>query len=205
MINTVFRFENRWYPKGKLVFMTPTRPLVAQQIDACYSIVGLNPEVMTEMTGTQQPTTRSALWKSKRIFFLTPQVFINDLSRGACDPMSIRCLIIDEAHKAQKNHAYCQVVRELSRTNSLFRILALSATPGNDIKVCQNFYIQYFIPKIFQDVQQVISNILISHVEIRSEESIDVQPYTHQKLVEKVIVSLEGNLSSTIDQYLSVS
>lgn len=41
----------RWYPMGKIIFMAPTRPLVAQQIEACYSIMGFSRDVTIEMTG----------------------------------------------------------------------------------------------------------------------------------------------------------
>ena len=41
----------RWYPQGKIVFMAPTRPLVSQQIQACYNITGTPVEDTAEMTG----------------------------------------------------------------------------------------------------------------------------------------------------------
>lgn len=55
------------------------------------------------------PYERKKTWKTKRVFFLTPQVLSNDLSRQACPAEDIKCLVVDEAHKALGNHAYCEV------------------------------------------------------------------------------------------------
>lgn len=178
----------RWYPSGKIVFMAPTKPLVAQQIEACYNVMGIPQEHMAEMTGTTQAINRKEIWQNRKVFFLTPQVMVNDLTRGACPAYQIKCLVIDEAHKALGNHAYCQVVRELSNYTNQFRILALSATPGSDAKA----------------VQQVISNLLIAQIELRSEDSPDIQPYSHERQLEKFVVPLGDELVAIQKAYIQV-
>lgn len=49
----------RWYPSGKIVFMAPTKPLVAQQIEACYKVMGIPQAHMAELTGNQIMTHKS--------------------------------------------------------------------------------------------------------------------------------------------------
>ncbi|XP_016339921.1 Fanconi anemia group M protein isoform X4 [Sinocyclocheilus anshuiensis] len=178
----------RWFPSSKIVFMAPTKPLVAQQIQACHGVMGIPQEHMAELTGSTAAQQRRELWRSKRVFFLTPQVMVNDLSRNSCPAAHVRCVVIDEAHKATGNHAYCQVIRELSNQTQQFRVLALSATPGGDVKA----------------VQQVISNLLISHIELRSEDSPDVQTHVHQRSLEKIVVPPGETLVQYQTQYLQV-
>ncbi|CAL8301508.1 unnamed protein product [Boreogadus saida] len=178
----------RWYPSGKIVFMAPTKPLVAQQIEACYKVMGIPQKHMAELTGSTKAGQRRELWKSRRVFFLTPQVMVNDLSRETCPALQVKCVVIDEAHKALGNQAYCQVVRQLCSQTQQFRILALSATPGGDSKA----------------VQQVISNLLISHIELRSEASPDIKAHTHQRTLEKVVVPLGEALAAQQARYLQV-
>ncbi|XP_074547856.1 Fanconi anemia group M protein [Halichoeres trimaculatus] len=178
----------RWYPSGKIVFMAPTKPLVAQQIEACYKVMGIPQAHMAELTGSTAAKQRQEVWRTKRVFFLTPQVMVNDLSRETCPAQQIKCVVIDEAHKALGNHAYCQVIRQLSSQTLQFRVLALSATPGGDTK----------------SVQSVISNLLISHIELRSEESPDIRAHSHQRSVEKIVVPLGEALSTQQARYLEV-
>ncbi|XP_070698797.1 Fanconi anemia group M protein [Pempheris klunzingeri] len=178
----------RWYPSGKIVFMAPTKPLVAQQIEACYKVMGIPQAHMAELTGSTAAKQRQEVWRTKRVFFLTPQVMVNDLSRETCPAQQVKCVVIDEAHKALGNHAYCQVIRQLGSQTLQFRILALSATPGGDTK----------------SVQSVISSLLISHIELRSDESPDIQAHSHQRSVEKVVVPLGEALSAHQARYLQV-
>uniref|UniRef100_A0A8B9NZE5 ATP-dependent RNA helicase FANCM n=1 Tax=Apteryx owenii TaxID=8824 RepID=A0A8B9NZE5_APTOW len=178
----------RWFPSGKVLFLAPTKPLVAQQMEACARLMGIPGRHMAEMTGGTQVLSRRELWAAKRVFFLTPQVMVNDLSRGTCPAVEVKCLVIDEAHKALGNHAYCQVVKELSKYTNQFRILALSATPGSDTKA----------------VQQVISNLLIAKIELCSEDSPEIQPYSHERRVEKIVVPLGEELVEIQNAYIRV-
>ena len=72
--------------------------------------------VRVRLAGAMPPGKRREAWRERRVFYLTPQVLMNDMSRGACVVDSLRCLVVDEAHKATGNHAYCQV-RAAPRTS----------------------------------------------------------------------------------------
>lgn len=55
-----------------------------------------------------------------------------------------------------------------------------------------------------QAVQQIVTNLMISVIEIRSEESFDVQPYTNNRRHEKIVVPLEGDIEQLRCEYLTV-
>lgn len=100
-----------------------------------------------------------------------------------------------------------------------FRVLALTATPGGDAKVTFISVVSYrtcilrltfmlfvfsFLLHFLQSVQSVVSNLLISHIELRSDESPDIRAYSHQRSVEKVVVPLGEILSAHQARYLQV-
>ncbi|KAF5292807.1 hypothetical protein FQA39_LY13852 [Lamprigera yunnana] len=178
----------RWYPKGKVIFMAPTKPLVKQQIDACYNITAIPKEATAELTGSKTPESRKNLWNEKRVFFITPQVLQNDLNILTELALNIKCIVIDEAHKAKGNHAYCEVLRKLIVQNKYFRVLALSATPGNNVN----------------DVLEVINNLLIAHLEFRTDDSKDVVPYIFKRSLETVVVPLNEIIISVRDNYIKL-
>lgn len=53
-------------------------------------------------------------------------------------------------------------------------------------------------------MQSVISNLLISHIELRSDDSPDIQAHSHQRSVDKVVVPLGDVLSVYQARYLQV-
>ena len=162
----------RWTKSAKMVFVAPTKPLVAQQVDACYNIAGIPRSETTLLTGDIPPALRVDEWETKRVFFMTPQTLLNDLSHGYADPKSIVLLVVDEAHRAVGEYAYAKVTKLIRRFSTSIRVLALTATPGSKVET----------------VQEVIDNLGISHCEIRTEDSLDIRQYVHQRNVDPVVL-----------------
>lgn len=165
---TVMLNYYRWTTESHVLFMAPTKPLIAQQMEACYGIVGIPRRDTVLMTGETTPAVRMEEWSTKHVFFMTPQTVINDLKTGICDPKKIVLVVVDEAHKATGGYAYTEVVSFLRRFNNSFRVLALTATPGSTVEA----------------VQAVIDHLGIARVELRTEESLDIRQYTHEKHTE---------------------
>lgn len=60
-----------------IVFVAPTKPLVSQQVKACFEIVGIPRSETTLLTGNIPPGLRAEEWW-KKLVFMTPQT-INEL------------------------------------------------------------------------------------------------------------------------------
>ncbi|KAG2160089.1 uncharacterized protein EDB93DRAFT_1113395 [Suillus bovinus] len=168
----------RWFPKGKVVFVAPTKPLVAQQIDACHRTCGIPGCDAAELTGNNPRAYRCRMWAEKRIFYMTPQTLINDLSTENCDVQDIVLIVIDEAHKGTGDYAYAQVIRYLMAKNPHHRVLALTATPGSTPEA----------------IQSIVDSLHISHIEIRDENSIDLREYMHKKEIKQHIIKMTDDV-----------
>ncbi|KAF9451787.1 P-loop containing nucleoside triphosphate hydrolase protein [Macrolepiota fuliginosa MF-IS2] len=173
----------RWFPEGKVVFVAPTKPLVAQQIEASHQSCGIPGNDAAEMTGEIPKSKREKLWQEKRVFYMTPQTLMNDLATQNCDIMDIILLVIDEAHKATGGYAYNQIVRHMMAKNPHFRLIALTATPGRTPMA----------------VQDLVDGLHISNIEIRDENSIDLRPYIHEKKVEQHCIKMTAEIAHVRD------
>lgn len=178
----------RWFPRSKIVFVAPTKPLVSQQVEACFKICGVPYSHTAQLTGTVLKPLRATAYEERRVFYMTPQTLENDLRSGICDAKSIVCLVIDEAHRGTGNYAYGGCVALIRKSNPSVRILALSATPGATIDAVQN----------------VINALCIARVEIRIEESMDLRPYLHKRKTELITLPLGPEITSLRDLFAKV-
>lgn len=181
---------HRWYPTGKIIFVAPTKPLVRQQIEECKKISGIPSSDCVEITGATQRAKRGQIWDEKRVFFATPQVIENDLENYSLPARQVKCLVIDEAHRAQGSYAYVKIVQCLQERNKDgFRILALSATPGSDIS----------------RVQQVMLNLYIGDVMFKTENDIDLMRFKNEKVTKAWTVELFGKHREFVDKFIKIT
>ena len=161
---TVMLNYYRWFPDLKIVFMAPTRPLVAQQIKACALITGI-PALEMAVLIEKPKAMRQALWDKHRVFFSTPQVVDNDLRNQVVLGELMCLLVMDEAHRAKGNYAYNNVAQFMARLGTQCRVLALTATPATTL----------------EGVQELVTNLKISKLAVRTDKLDDIVPYLQEK------------------------
>ncbi|KAH9937493.1 uncharacterized protein B0H18DRAFT_1081663 [Fomitopsis serialis] len=177
-----------WFPDGKVVFLAPTKPLVAQQIDASHRVCGIPGSHAAELTGETSRAKRLYAYAEKRVFYMTPQTLLSDLISKTCNPSDIILIVIDEAHKGSGDYAYAQVIRFMMAKNPHFRVLALTATPGSKPEAAQ----------------AIVNCLHISHIEIRDEESIDIRNYIHKKEIAKHLIPMSEDILKLRDLLIKI-
>ncbi|MEM2122439.1 MAG: ERCC4 domain-containing protein [Candidatus Bathyarchaeia archaeon] len=147
------------FPEGRVIMLAPTKPLTYQHGRSLRKALKLPSDQIVAITGEDPPEDRVSKW-AKRVAISTPQVLMNDLISGRADIGNVRLMIFDEAHRAVGEYAYTYLAeRYMDEPDHL--ILALTASPGDSR----------------EQIQEVVRNLRISRVHVRSPMSSDVRPY----------------------------
>ncbi len=148
-------------PDSKVIFLAPTKPLVEQHYNSFLSLTKINPNELESITGTTQPVKRKILWENLRVAFMTPQVLQNDIISKNYSIKDVSLIIFDECHRAIGDYAYCFIAKKYIESAISPQILGLTASPGST----------------HEKIIEIKQNLFINHVEIRTEEDVDVKPY----------------------------
>ncbi len=151
------------YPKGKIIVLAPTRPLIIQHKSSCEKFLELDAEKIISFTGKISPDKRIHLFKNSNIIVSTPQVINNDIVRGRYDLTQVSLIIFDEAHKTKGRYSYNFISKEYIETCNDPLILGLTASPGKD----------------YERIQEICDNLQIENIVYRSYEDEDVKNYIH--------------------------
>ena len=162
------------YPKTKIVFFAPTKPLADQHLQTFKDFLDLPEEEFVLFTGNTKPEKRQELWKKARFIFSTPQGFENDIISARLKFDNVSLAIFDESHRAVKDYSYVYLASEYFKQSNYQRILALTASPGSKLET----------------VNEVIDNLFIEAIEFRKTTDLDVAKYMHDTSLEQLKVSL---------------
>jgi Fanconi anemia group M protein len=150
-------------PNEKILFLAPTKPLVTQHTAFLQEFLTVPKEEIIIFTGEVSPEKRKELWDAHRIIVSTPQVIENDLLTGRINLGNVSLLIFDEAHHATGNYAYVFINQQYKLQHKHPHVFGMTASPGNDS----------------EKILAICENLSIQHVEIRSKQDPDVEPYVH--------------------------
>jgi Fanconi anemia group M protein len=136
--------------------LAPTRPLAAQHAKRFIEFLTLDSSSVVLLTGHTSPEKRYEVWNSSRVICATPQVIRNDFISGKYTAEDISLAVFDEAHRAVGDYPYPFIASQIKG-----RILALTASPGGNVKT----------------IQGVCNNLRIEGIELRGEDDPDTAPY----------------------------
>src|SRR3989338_485953 len=160
--------------QGKILFLTPTKPLAGQIRDEFIKDTTLGEEEVVLFSGEVAPEKRGELIKLARVIVSTPQTISNDIISKRLNLEEISLLVLDDAHRNVKEYDYTWLCKQYNRIGNNVRIIGLTASPGDDL----------------EKIQDVCKNAFIEEIEFRNEDDGDVKPYVQQMNIEWVRVSL---------------
>ncbi len=160
--------------EGRILFLAPTKPLVEQHARFLKRVLKIDEEDIVSLSGEISPEKRGELWRKARVIVSTPQVIENDIIAGRIDLKDVVLVVFDEAHRAVGNYAYVHIAKEYLRTAKKPLVLGMTASPGSDQ----------------ERVMEVVQNLGIDTIEVRTEWDSDVSPYVGKKRVEWIRVEM---------------
>ncbi|WP_297501078.1 DEAD/DEAH box helicase [Thermococcus sp.] len=161
---------------GKVLMLAPTKPLAVQHAESFRKLFNLPPEKINVLTGELSPEKRRKVWEESVVITATPQTVENDVLTGRISLEDVVLLVFDEAHRAVGNYSYVFIAKEYIKTAKHPLVLGLTASPGSDE----------------EKIREIVKNLGIEHIEVRTEGSPDVKPYVQSIAFEWVRVDLPG-------------
>ena len=166
-------------PGGRGIMLAPTNALVNQHLSDMRALLNLpEQQEIVALTGSIPPKKRREIWESATIVIATPQVVRNDVQNGLTHLSDVALLIIDEAHRANGNHAMAQVGDLFAEQHPDGLVLAATASPGH----------------IEAEINEVCERLRIENIHVRPPGDALLAPYATGLEVNDVVVEVPDEL-----------
>ena len=160
---------------GGVLFLAPTRVLVNQHYEFLKNNLTLDDIAI--ITGEDTIQKRTKLWNNS-VICATPEIARNDFARGIVTPDQFTLVIFDEVHRTVGDYAYSGIAQRFEDSNA--RIVGMTAT----------------LPSEKAKATEILTRLKIASVAERTEESLDVKPYTQETNTEWINVELPDELKA---------
>ena len=158
--------------EGKILFLSPTKPLVNQHQKSFEEFSEICD--LEVVSGEVKPEKRRKLYQKGRIIFATPQTISNDLKNKILNLREFILLVVDEAHHTIGNYAYTYIAQRYIKEARNPLILGMTASPGGKIT----------------RIEQIKKNLFINQIESKTEVDKDIKRYIKEKEINKVKIEL---------------
>ena len=160
-------------PKKSILLLSPTKPLISQHKKSLLNFLEIPEEKIILLTGEISQEKRKAFYDGEGLVICaTPQTVQHDLEKKLIIPEHFNLVIFDEAHRAVGNYSYTFISQYFSADT---KRLGLTASPGSSKA----------------KIQEVASNLGIKHIEIKTEEDLDVVDYVNDVEIETIYTELD--------------
>lgn len=169
---------------GKVLFLAPTKPLCEQHYANIKELTTLDGIFLVTGEKTKKEKRRE-IYRTAKIIVATPQTIRNDLDIIDFEEFSL--VIFDEVHRAVGNYAYVEIAKECLRKD--VQTLGLTASPGSNSA----------------KLKEVIENLGIENIEVRTEDDSDVKPYIPERKIKWKIIDMPKEIkeiSAKIDEMI---
>src|SRR3990167_2975464 len=162
----------------KVLVLSPTKPLSQQHINTFKQNTNIDHDKIILLTGLTKPEQRKELIKDAIVIVATPQTIQKDLENNRINLKDFSMLCIDEAHRSRQNFANTHVTKAYFEQSLNPRVIALTASPGGTL----------------DKIKDIMKNLNLEAVEIRSETDKDVKQYIQKREIEWIEVNLQHEL-----------
>ena len=168
------------FPESKILIISPTKPLSNQHIETFKKNTNINENEILLLTGIIKAEKRKELWQNAKIIIATPQTIQKDLENSRINLKNFSMLCVDECHRSRENFANTHVAKYYFEQALNPRTIALTASPGGTL----------------DKIKEIMKNLNLDAVEIRSETDIDVRGHVQKREIEMVEVNLPDELKN---------
>ncbi|MEK6835501.1 MAG: DEAD/DEAH box helicase [Nanoarchaeota archaeon] len=168
------------FPGSKILLISPTKPLCQQHVNTFKQHTNINENEILLLTGIINANKRAELWQNARVIVATPQTIQKDLENNRINLKNFVMLCVDEAHRSRQRFANTIVTQKYFEQALNPRVLALTASPGGTL----------------DKIKDIMKNLNLDAVEIRSEIDKDVKPYVQKRETEWINIELPDKLKN---------